>query len=85
MQRTRHLDKRMNQRGITSAMVDLTVEYGSLKQDKYVLSRSEALELRSQKESELRTLMKVIDKGGLVVVEVDNAQLTAYNYGSFTQ
>jgi len=64
-------------------MVELTVTYGVPVQDKYVLDRKHAKQLLEEKRRETRELMKVIDKGGVVVVEDDNAQITAYNCTSY--
>ena len=39
MSRTRHMMDRMNQRGIPQDFVDLALQHGEFKQDKYVLNR----------------------------------------------
>ena len=83
MGETKHSGKRMNQRGISKHMVELALTYGVPVQDKYVLNRKQAKQLLEEKRRETRELMKVIDKGGVTVVECDNAQLTAYNCTSY--
>ena len=39
---TNHCKNRMNQRGITKEMIDCVLMFGSINQDKYVLSSREA-------------------------------------------
>lgn len=79
MQITKHAHQRMEQRGITRSMIDLVLEYGEIAQDKAVMDRKHALKLIQLLENQLRTAKKIADKGGCVVVEADNAILTAYN------
>lgn len=76
MRRTKHFEQRMGQRGVSQAMVDLVLGYGENEGDKVVLSRKKSEQLREA----LRTLMKIVDKGGLVVVAEGDAQITTYNY-----
>lgn len=76
MHKTQHIKQRMAQRGVTQAMVDLVVRYGDLEGDRVVLSRKASEELMR----ELRTLAKILDKGGLVVVSSGGTQITTYNY-----
>jgi len=80
MRLTQHAHLRMTQRGITRSMIDLVLEYGQLEQDKAVLNRKRAQELIRELEEKLRTAKKILDKGGCVVIEADNAILTTYNY-----
>ncbi|MFT3755279.1 MAG: DUF4258 domain-containing protein [Pseudoxanthomonas sp.] len=76
MHKTRHFQERMNQRGINQQMVDLVMNYGQTEGDRTFISRKGAEKLME----DFRTLMKILDKGGLVVVTSGDAQLTAYNY-----
>ncbi|WP_347456087.1 hypothetical protein ABEF89_00550 [Acinetobacter thermotolerans] len=39
IQKTYHVDVRMNQRGITEEMLGLTLEYGDIQGDKFVTNR----------------------------------------------
>lgn len=82
MQFTRHAHQRMTQRGITRSMIDLVLEFGEVEQDKAILDKKHALQLIRELEEKLRTAKKILDKGGCVVVEADNAILTTYNYQS---
>ena len=82
MRFTQHAHLRMTQRGITRSMIDLVLEYGQLEQDKAILNRKHVQELIRELEQKLRTAKKILDKGGCVVIEADNAILTTYNYPS---
>lgn len=82
MRLTQHAHLRMTQRGITRSMIDLVLEYGQVEQDKAILNRKHAQELIRELEEKLRIAKKILDKGGCVVVEADNAILTTYNYAS---
>jgi len=66
----------MTQRGISQDMVDLVLSYGETDGDKVILSRKASARLMEA----ARTLAKILDKGGLVVVASGDAQLTTYNY-----
>lgn len=76
MRKTRHFQQRMTQRGISQDMVDLVLSYGETDGDKVILSRKASARLMEA----ARTLAKILDKGGLVVVASGDAQLTTYNY-----
>lgn len=76
MHKTKHIHQRMSQRGISRDMVDLVLNYGDCQGDKIVLSRKASARLMEA----ARTLAKILDKGGLVVVTSGDAQLTTYNY-----
>jgi hypothetical protein len=80
---THHANVRMGQRAINRSMVDLVLEYGEIKQDKTYLDRKRAMQLVRELEEKLRVAKKILDKGGLVVVEGDDdAVITTYNYQS---
>lgn len=85
MNETQHIGKRMNQRGISKRMIELTLTHGVPDCDKYVLDRKHAKRRLEEIRRESRELMKVIDKGGVVVVETDNTQITAYNCTSYVR
>ncbi len=76
MYKTKHIQRRMSQRGISQDMVDLVLRYGESEGDKIILSRRASARLMAA----ARTLAKILDKGGLVVVTSGDAQLTTYNY-----
>ena len=82
MKQTHHVNQRMNQRGITKAMIDFTLDYGVVKGDRWVLNRKEVDKTIKQLEATLRTARKLRDKGGVVVVADNESVITAYNYNS---
>lgn len=79
MKQSRHIDERMNQRGIGQAMVDLALTHGRCEQDRYVLDRREVDRRLDELNRERGLLLKVRDKGGVVVVAEGDALITAYN------
>jgi hypothetical protein len=78
---TKHAIKRMNQRGISKEMINLTIEYGKCIQDKIILNSREIKKLISKVSIELKSkLLKILDKGGVTVVLGDDASIiTVYN------
>ncbi len=82
MQLSRHIDQRMNQRGITKEMIELTLEYGEIDNDRWVLNRKGVDAMIESLEKQLRTARKLRDKGGIVVVAEDNTLVTTYDYDS---
>lgn len=85
MARTRHMHQRMGQRGITSRLVELTSHYGTDNGDRIVLDRKNVEELLVGLEAFRKDLLKVHEKGGLVVVESGDTQVTVYRTDSFNQ
>lgn len=79
MRQSKHIDSRMNQRGIGKAMVDLAITHGRCDQDKYVLDRREVDRRLEEIDRERGLLLKVRDKGGVVVVAENGTLITAYN------
>ena len=76
MHRTKHIEKRMAQRGISKAMIELVLNYGEDAGDKVVLGRRAAQRLLE----DFRTLIKIVDKGGVTIVTQGEAMITAYNF-----
>ncbi|WP_431285585.1 hypothetical protein ACQW02_12615 [Humitalea sp. 24SJ18S-53] len=83
MARTQHIGRRMSQRGIKQALVDLTLQFGEDAQDKRVLGRQGLKLLIEQLRDLQRTAMQALDKGGVVVVLADGALITAYDVNSY--
>ena len=76
---SQHADKRMNQRGISRRLVDFTLRHGRIDGNKHVLDRNESRRLIDELEEELRLAKRVLDKGGVTVVETEDTLITAYN------
>ena len=80
MVETLHINQRARQRGITNQMIDLTLEYGKRKGDKIRLGTRRIKELLCT-HSELKSqLLKIMDKGGLIVVFSGAVLITAYGW-----
>ena len=80
MYETHHISKRVRQRGITQRMIELTLEFGEVQADKIRLGTRRIKKLlRTHKELK-GDLLKILDKGGLVVVVSGSVLITAYNW-----
>jgi hypothetical protein len=55
--------------------------HGRIEGDKRVLDRNESRRLIDDLEEELRLAKRVMDKGGIVVVDQSDTLVTAYNLG----
>lgn len=80
MQISLHARQRMSQRGITREIVDMVLEHGEVCQGKAVLGQKEAKALLNKLQREMRVLKKILDKGGVIVVEENDTVITTYNY-----
>ena len=84
MQLTKHVHQRMNQRGITGQMLELAITYGDYDGDKLLLNRKMISLFLREIESLKAKLLKVMDKGGVVLGIGDDGQgITTYNYDSY--
>ncbi len=80
MHETLHLNQRVRQRGITNRMIELTLEFGMVQADKIKLGTKRIKKLlRTHKELK-SDLLKILDKGGLIVVASESSLITAYNW-----
>ena len=77
---TRHMNKRMSHRGINKSIVDLVLEFGESRQDRYILGKRKAQQVIEQLQAQLASLKKISDKGGVVVVTDGESLLTTYRY-----
>ncbi|MBI2783099.1 MAG: hypothetical protein HYX64_03310 [Gammaproteobacteria bacterium] len=80
MNKTRHFEKRMSQRGISKDLADLALELGYQHGDRYVLGRRELDRELDRLDERRRLLLKARDKGGVVVVAQDYALVTTYRF-----
>ena len=83
MNETLHINQRVRQRGITKRMIELTLEFGEVQADKIRLgSRRIKKILKNRKLSQdlKHDLLKILDKGGLIVVASGTILITAYNW-----
>ena len=82
---TKHMQARTSQRGIPGDLVDLVRQFGRDDHDRLVLNRKDLRGLLNEVRGLERVVMKALDKGGVVVVEVDGALIAAYNADSFDE
>lgn len=77
---SRHVKQRMGQRGITGEMIDLVLQHGKPQHDsKVALTQKDAQRLLTQMQHSIKVIKKILDKGGVVVVENNNTVITTYN------
>ena len=79
---TRHMQERMNQRGISGELVSLALEFGEWQGDRCQLSRKALLRLIVNVDGLRMMLVKAVDKGRLTVVEADGSLITTYRGAS---
>ena len=75
---TLHINQRVRQRGITKEMIDLTLEHGKLSGDKIRLGTRRIKELLRTKKELKSQLLKIMDKGSLIVVLSGVVLIAAY-------
>ena len=75
----------MNQRGITQRMVDIVSDYGISVNDKLILDQKNIDELLGGMDSLRKDLLKMKEKGGLVVVENNDMLITTYRVDSYNR
>lgn len=85
MARTRHLQQRMSQRGISLELLEFARQFGEPNQDKVVLNRKGLGRLLEAIRGFERTAKKALDKGGIVVVEDGEALITTYRLDSYVR
>ena len=78
MIRTKHIVDRMNQRGIGAKMIEMALDHGINKNDKVILDKKCISKIIKEIDSYRKDLLKIMDKGGLTIVVVDDALLTTY-------
>jgi len=78
MNETHHIKKRSRQRGITKEMIDLTLYYGKRSGDKIKLGVRQIKDLIKKDNSLKPQLLKILDKGGLIVIFSETTLITAY-------
>ena len=73
------MDQRMSQRGISRRMVETALHFGTQHNDRCVLGRKEAKLAIEHLQSQLKTLKKLVDKGGITVVLDNDTLITTWN------
>ena len=83
MTRTRHMITRMNHRGMTQDLIDLALQYGKCQHDKYILTTKGLQALLENLRNLERSVIRALDKGGVVVVEDAGELITTYSARSY--
>jgi hypothetical protein len=76
---TEHARHRMAERGIPKRLVAFARRHGRWEGDRCVLDRKETQQLLDELADEMRLAKKVLDKGGVVVVEAGDSVITTFN------
>jgi len=82
MQISHHAEQRLSQRGISRRLVDFALRHGRIEGNKRVLDRNESRRIIDQLNEELRLAKRVMDKGGITIVDGGDTLITAYNLGA---
>ncbi|MDY4993877.1 MAG: hypothetical protein SO069_10750 [Succinivibrio sp.] len=85
MGKTRHIEQRMNQRGIQNYVIDLLVQLGVSDGEKIVLTKKNC-QLLSKVFGDLkRKVEKMGEKGGYKLVANANSLITVYRINSYNR
>ena len=85
MAKTRHIQQRMSQRSIQQSWLDLVKTFGTDDGDKIFLNRSGIDAAIRAMEKISSNLQKMKTRGGMVLVEKDGYEITAYMIDSYKQ
>ena len=84
MSHTRHMQRRMSQRGIKTELVELAMQLGYPRHDGKVVLNRKALLTFIDELTRLRSkALDAVKRGGLVVVAVDGRMITTYRMDSY--
>ena len=78
MRLTEHLKQRLSQRGIKHSMMNLVLQFGKQSGDKCVLNRKAIDALLTELEKVKKDALKMRERGGVVLVKVDDTLITSY-------
>ena len=73
----------MSQRGISSEVLGLVKQFGSWQGDKCILNRKACNDVLSTLDRVRSNVIKAQQKGGVVIVESNHVQITAYSLDSY--
>ena len=85
MAKTRHIQQRMNQRGIKSEMLDIVRQFGAWQGDKCILNRKACGALLTELDDLRKHIVKMQEQGGLVLVgnREEDVEITTYRLESY--
>jgi len=83
MAKTRHIGKRMGQRGIKSQMLDIVQTFGVWQGDKCILNKKSCDDAIEQLDKLRRDFITIRGKGGVVLVHDNGVDITTYSLNSY--
>ena len=83
MAKTRHIQHRMSQRGIKSEMLDVVQQFGTWNGDKCILNRQACNDVLTELDRIKRSVLKMKERGGLVLVQERGTDITTYDLDSY--
>lgn len=84
MSKTRHIKKRMSQRGIRERLIKVVTDFGApTGTDKVILNKKSTEEVLRQLDLLRKNLLDIHKKGGLVVVDSGGKLITSYRLSSY--
>lgn len=83
MAKTRHIQQRMSQRGITSEILEMIERFGVCNGDKIILTKKNCEALSKLFANLKKTADKMAEKGGYTLVANGETLITAYRLNSF--
>ena len=83
MAKTRHNQRRMSQRGINSEMLTIVQQFGKWEGDKCILNRQACNDVLNELQKVKSDVIKMKEKGGLVLVQDDDVEITTYALDSY--
>ncbi|MEO9944938.1 hypothetical protein [Paraglaciecola sp.] len=85
MAKTRHIHQRMNQRGIKQQMLEIVKMFGVDDGDKTILNEKGIEAALSEINKLSKDMQKMKNKGGVVLVEANGVEITAYSLDSYSR
>ena len=83
MSKTRHIQQRMNQRAITSQMLEIVKKFGVDDGDKTYLNRKGLDAAMNELKRISQQMQKMRSRGGIVLVESGDTEITTYALDSY--
>lgn len=83
MAKTRHIQRRMSQRGINSEMLTIVQQFGKWEGGKCILNRKACNDVLNELQKVKSDVIKMKEKGGLVLVQDDDVEITTYALDSY--
>ncbi len=83
MAKTRHIHQRMNQRAITSQMLEIVKMFGVDDGDKTILNSKGIDAALDELQKLSKQMQRMRERGGIVLVESGDTEITTYDLDSF--